>query len=182
MSLRFNVCQHQQIRLCNNSEWVTTCGRTDAAAVLLWIDFGPYYLRRLYDIWSPTLSKYRLMIWYTGNNSRQMNRLAVEPAPVYEHIIHCIHQLSEQVARQPVILVGHSFGSLFALPAASRQPDLYHSYIGIGQCIKPAETVHSAYQSALNTAQSLRHRRVFFRKCCKTVLRPILSGRAARTG
>jgi pimeloyl-ACP methyl ester carboxylesterase len=52
-----------------------------------------------------------------------------------------------------LVLVGHSWGSVIGVLTASRYPELYSCYVGIGQVVKPEEGERVSYQWTLDRAR-----------------------------
>jgi len=61
--------------------------------------------------------------------------------------------LARRFKKERILLVGHSWGTGIALLAASRRPDLFSAYIGIGQVSKQAESERLSYEWTLEQAR-----------------------------
>src|SRR5688572_31317917 len=57
-----------------------------------------------------------------------------------DDIIVVSSYLAKRFDKKKIVLVGHSWGSAIGLLAASRRPDLFSAYIGIGQVSRMAES------------------------------------------
>ena len=57
--------------------------------------------------------------------------------------------LRDRFGQDKIYLMAHSGGSLFAIQAAARQPDLYHAYIGMGQMVYGLESEQLAQEYML---------------------------------
>ncbi|MEP6632849.1 MAG: alpha/beta fold hydrolase [Luteimonas sp.] len=66
--------------------------------------------------------------------------------------IELIEFLRKRYGKRKVVLVGHSWGTIVALKAALRRPDLIHAYVGMGQVISVADNERLGYQFALKKA------------------------------
>lgn len=54
-------------------------------------------------------------------------------------LIALTEYIEEYLAKEKVILAGHSFGTYISTVAVSQRPDLYQAYIGIGQMSNPIQ-------------------------------------------
>ncbi len=60
--------------------------------------------------------------------------------------------LSRKFHKERIVLVGHSWGSVIGALTASRYPELYYCYIGIGQTANMEENESASYQWTLQQA------------------------------
>ncbi|MDR1344076.1 MAG: alpha/beta hydrolase [Tannerellaceae bacterium] len=60
--------------------------------------------------------------------------------------IEVTRYLCKRFGQEKIHLMGHSFGTFIGLYAVKRQPDLYHSYIGIAQIVKQFDSEKIAYR------------------------------------
>jgi pimeloyl-ACP methyl ester carboxylesterase len=67
--------------------------------------------------------------------------------------------LRKRFGQNRIVLVGHSWGSVIGALTASRYPELFHAYVGIGQVAHMAEGEAASYRWALDEARRARHRR-----------------------
>jgi pimeloyl-ACP methyl ester carboxylesterase len=61
--------------------------------------------------------------------------------------------LSERFGVAKIYLVGHSWGSEIGALAASRYPELFHAYVGVGQVVEKVEQERISYRFALERAR-----------------------------
>ena len=66
--------------------------------------------------------------------------------------------LLKKFRKEKIVLVGHSWGSVISALAASRYPELYFCYIGIGQMSDMAESERASYDWTLNQARERNDR------------------------
>lgn len=60
--------------------------------------------------------------------------------------------LLKRFGKERIVLAGHSWGSVIGVLAASRYPELYHCYIGIGQVANMAEGESASYRWTMKRA------------------------------
>lgn len=75
-------------------------------------------------------------------------------AQVVDDVIVLSAYLAERFQQPNILLVGHSWGSAVAVLAASRRPELFSAYIGIGQMSRTADSELLSYQFTLAQAQA----------------------------
>jgi pimeloyl-ACP methyl ester carboxylesterase len=61
--------------------------------------------------------------------------------------------LRERFGVAKIYLVGHSWGSEIGALAASRYPELFHAYVGVGQVVEKVEQERISYRFALDKAR-----------------------------
>lgn len=60
--------------------------------------------------------------------------------------------IEKKYQKRKVILIGHSWGTIVAMKAALKRPDLFYTYIGIGQVINTKDNERISFEYAVNTA------------------------------
>jgi len=68
--------------------------------------------------------------------------------------IQVVHYLKKTYTQDKLYLLGHSWGSILGSLAASKHPELFHAYIGIGQIGSALESEKEAYDFILNNAKN----------------------------
>lgn len=66
--------------------------------------------------------------------------------------------LLKKFRKERIVLVGHSWGTVIGALTVSKYPELYHSYVGIGQVADMAENEAASYRWTLDQARE-RHDR-----------------------
>src|SRR5262252_8508641 len=126
-------------------QWVTIRGDDRRTPVLLLLHGGPG------DVQSPLVSTYApyekdfvLVQWdqrgagrtYAKNGATNVTR-----EQLIADGIDLAGQLRNRFPRAPLILFGHSWGSIIATGMAQQRPDLFTAYVGTGQVTAWADTV-----------------------------------------
>ena len=70
-----------------------------------------------------------------------------------DDLIDLSSYLAKRFHKDKILLVGHSWGTVIGTLAASRRPDLFSAYIGIGQLSRVAESELISYQWTLEQAR-----------------------------
>lgn len=73
--------------------------------------------------------------------------------------IELAEHLREQLEKDKIVLVGHSFGSILGVRMAKSRPDLFSAYIGTAQVANPQRNYATAYEALLEKARSLSDQR-----------------------
>jgi pimeloyl-ACP methyl ester carboxylesterase len=71
-------------------------------------------------------------------------------------VIDLSSYLARRFHKKTILLVGHSWGTAIGTYAASRNPDLFSAYIGIGQISRVAESEQLSYEWTLEQAKKGR--------------------------
>jgi proline iminopeptidase len=126
-------------------QWVTIRGDDRRNPVLLLLHGGPG------DVQSPFISTYApyekdfvLVQWDQRGAGRTFARngaAGVTRERLIADGIDLAEQLHTRVPRAPLILFGHSWGSIIATGMAQQRPELFAAYVGTGQVSSWADTV-----------------------------------------
>jgi proline iminopeptidase len=126
-------------------QWVTIRGDDRGNPVLLLLHGGPG------DVQSPLISTYApyekdlvLVQWDqrgAGRTFAKNGAAGVTREKLIADGIDLAEQLHKRLPRAPLILFGHSWGSIIATGMAQQRPELFVGYVGTGQVAAWAETV-----------------------------------------
>ena len=126
-------------------QWVTIRGDDERKPVLLLLHGGPG------DVQSPFISTYApyekdfvLVQWDQRGAGRTFAKNGADGVTRETLIadgIDLAEQLHKRFPRAPLILFGHSWGSIIATGMAQQRPELFAAYVGTGQVSAWADTV-----------------------------------------
>ena len=126
-------------------QWVTIRGDDRRNPVLLLLHGGPG------DVQSPFVSTYApyekdfvLVQWDqrgAGRTFAKNGAAGVTREKLIADGIDLAEQLHKRFPRAPLILFGHSWGSIIATGMAQQRPELFAAYVGTGQVASWADTV-----------------------------------------
>jgi len=88
-----------------------------------------------------------------GRDDKQMTR-----GQFVEDVLNLSSYLAKRFHKGKILLVGHSWGSVIGMLAASKRPVLFSAYIGIGQMSRMAESERVSYEWTLEQSQKARDR------------------------
>ena len=126
-------------------QWVTIRGDEEGKPVLLLLHGGPG------DVQSPFISTYApyekdfvLVQWDqrgAGRTFAKNGAAGITRETLIADGIDLAEQLHKRFPRAPLILFGHSWGSIIATGMAQQRPELFAAYVGTGQVSSWADTV-----------------------------------------
>src|SRR5262245_61911397 len=126
-------------------QWVTTRGDDRRNPLLLLLHGGPG------DVQSPLIATYApyekdfvLVQWDqrgAGRTFAKNGAAGVTREKLIADGIDLAEQLHQRFPRAPLILFGHSWGSIIATGMAQQRPNLFVAYVGTGQVTAWADTV-----------------------------------------
>jgi pimeloyl-ACP methyl ester carboxylesterase len=126
-------------------QWVTMRGADRRHPILLFLHGGPG------DVQSPFVSTYAayekdfvFVQWDQRGAGRTFARSGVAGVTLEKLIadgINLAEQLHKRFPRAPLIVFGHSWGSIIATAMVQQRPDLFAAYVGTGQVTAWADTV-----------------------------------------
>lgn len=132
--------------------------------VLLFVHGGPgmpeYWLTQRY----PTgLDRHFTVVWWEQRGAGlsyasdiPSDTMSVEQ--LISDLVEVTRHLQDRFDHRPIHLLGHSWGSFLGIQAAARHPELFASYIGVGQVVDQIESEQLAYQYALRHFQRVGNR------------------------
>ena len=65
--------------------------------------------------------------------------------------------IKQKYNKRKLILIGHSWGTIVAMNAALKRPDLFYAYIGIGQAINVMDNERISYEFGVQEATRLKN-------------------------
>jgi pimeloyl-ACP methyl ester carboxylesterase len=66
--------------------------------------------------------------------------------------------LCKHLAKDKIVIVCHSFGTVLGIGMARARPDLFYAYVGAGQVADETRNYFVAYDALLKKAQSVGNR------------------------
>jgi len=144
-------------------QWVTIRGQDRDNPVLLFLHGGPGDVT---NPWSQSylfswLKYFTVVQWDQRGAGRTLRKTgeSIGATMTIERMTQDGIELSEYLRRhlhkERIILVGHSWGSVFGALMAKSRPDLFYAFVGTGQVKDFKEANAVAYKLALQTADAL---------------------------
>lgn len=170
-----SISELQRIKINGSKQTVMIRGHQKDNPVIIVVHGGPCcseipYIKK----YQKNLEKKFTIVHYDQRGSGKSYNVFEEysnlsPALLVEDLIELSSFISKEFGNQKIILMGHSFGTYISMQAIAKEPQLYRSYIGIGQvadkivgetdnlnyCIEQAKLQNN--QSDVSYLESLRN-------------------------
>jgi len=148
----------EKIELGGIEQWILVRGWDKSSPVLLHLHGGPgsadISVSRHFD--TELIKRFVVVHWDQRGGGKSYNRHVPRESMNREQFISDIRELTDMLRQRfnapKIYLVGHSWGSEIGLLAASRYPDRYHAFVGIGQVVEYDEAEEISYKFVLDEA------------------------------
>lgn len=156
------VQESYKTRIGGIDQWVNVRGQDRDNPVILFIHGGPAspLTPTLWQFQRP-LEEYFTMVNYDQRGAGKTYG-ETDPASISNTIhipryiddaIEVAEYVKKRYHKDKLILMGHSWGTIVAMGAALKRPDLFYAYIGVGQVINVRENERVSYEYALQQAK-----------------------------
>lgn len=143
--MELEISEMEKISLRGTDQWIFSAGASRENPVLLWLDGGPggSEVGWVREYLGPLHQDVTIVCWDQRGTAksyragRDTEDLLLEE--YVEDVIALTELLIERYDTEQIYLLGHSWGSVIGVMAASRRPELYAAYIGTGQHINSIE-------------------------------------------
>jgi pimeloyl-ACP methyl ester carboxylesterase len=138
-------------------QWVTIRGDHDRDPVVLLVHGGPGDVQSPFrTAYAPFERRFVLVQWDQRGAGRTFARNGAAGLTLERQAadgIDLAGQLRARFPGQPLVLVGHSWGSVVATVMARQRPDLFSAYVGTGQVAGWADTVRFQFEFLKDAAR-----------------------------
>lgn len=93
---------------------------------------------------------------YTINDTLNLDK-TIRIDQYVKDVIELAEYIEKKYKKKKVILMGHSWGTIVSMNAALKKPDLFYSYVGIGQIINTRDNERLSVEYALKEATRLKN-------------------------
>jgi pimeloyl-ACP methyl ester carboxylesterase len=150
-------------RIGGVDQWISVRGQDRANPMILFVHGGPA------SPITPTAWEFQRPIeeYFTVANYDQRGagksygetdpQVVGETIRIERYVIDAIEiaeHLRQRYGKKKLILMGHSWGTIVAMKAALKRPDLFYAYVGIGQVISVRENERISFEYALEQARA----------------------------
>jgi pimeloyl-ACP methyl ester carboxylesterase len=158
------VQETYQLPIGGVKQWVYVRGQDKGNPILLFVHGGPASpMAPVAWMFQRPLEEYFTVVHYdqraagktyAANDTTNLAS-TLRIAQYVQDAIALTEAIKRKYGKRKVILVGHSWGTIVAMHAALKRPDLYFAYVGIGQVINSQvnEQLSVAYALAQATEQ-----------------------------
>jgi pimeloyl-ACP methyl ester carboxylesterase len=149
----------EEIVLGGVRQAILITGKDSSKPILLFVHGGPGFSEMaLLRKYNRDLDNHYLMVsWDQRGTNLSYDPSIPKKSITAEQIMADGHQLVQYLKnryhRQKIFLVGHSWGTYIATVMASRHPEDFYAYIGIGQVVNMMESDRLSFQYALDSAR-----------------------------
>jgi pimeloyl-ACP methyl ester carboxylesterase len=144
-------------------QWITVRGKDRRNPILLLLQGGPGSPEMPYD-WTfqtPWEDYFTVAEWDqrgAGKTYALNDPSVIAPTMTVQQMLsdkeQVIEYLRRTYAKQKIILVGHSWGSVLGVLIAQKHPEWLSAYVGVGQWINSLESEREGYAFALSEAKA----------------------------
>lgn len=139
-----SVAVLEKVRLGGLDQWILIRGRNRSNPMILFLHGGPgmpaMYLAHAFQ--RELESSFTVVHWDRRGAGKSYSKRIPGSSLALSRQLADTFELTEILRRRfeqrRIYVVAHSWGSLLGLIAASRRPDLFHAYIGVGQVVDDA--------------------------------------------
>lgn len=152
----------ERVRIGGIDQWVSIRGRDRRNPVLLAIHGGPGYVSMPMSWWdSRDWEDYFTVVEWDQRGAGK-TYLLNDPAKVGPTITRVrmladaeemVRWVRQDLSKNKIFVLGHSWGSYLGLELASRHPEWLHAYIGVGQITDGPESERRGWDFALSAAR-----------------------------
>jgi pimeloyl-ACP methyl ester carboxylesterase len=156
------IQESYKTRIGGIDQWVNVRGQDRDNPVILFVHGGPAspLTPTIWQFQRP-LEEYFTMVNYDQRGAGKTYG-ETDPASIGDSIhipryiddaIEVAEYVRKRYHKDKVILMGHSWGTIVAMGAALKRPDLFYAYVGVGQVISVRENERVSYDYALQQAK-----------------------------
>lgn len=156
----------EKITLGKIDQWIRIRGWDRSNPILLFLHGGPgaplfTYARDIGG--GAKLEQHFVMVYWEQRGTGKSFSLSIpeESMTIEQFVLDTIELAKLLKARfkvPKIFLVARSWGSLVGLIAVSRHPELFYSYVGIGQMLYPLKNDSLSYQYTIEIARNMDHK------------------------
>jgi len=143
-------------------QWVTIRGEDRSNPVLLFLHGGPGDVTNpwTFAFFAPWEKYFTVVQWDQRGAGRTLRKTGeavastMTVARMTQDGIELAEYLRKHLAKDKIIVVGHSFGTILELGMVRARPELFYAYVGTGQVADEVKNYSAAYDALLQKAQA----------------------------
>lgn len=158
------IYQSGYIKIGGIEQWVQIRGEDEDHPVLFWLNGGPGYSTipdtPAFRAWE---KPFTVVMWDQRGEGKTFEKygrshsiaVTMTIQQMTEDGIEVAEYLHRRLPRTPIILLGHSWGSILGIHMIRSRPDLFGAYVGTGQVVSLPRQFEAAYPLLLKRATQL---------------------------
>ncbi len=160
------VQEDYRVNIGGIRQWVYVRGRDKNNPVILFVHGGPASpVSPLMWMFQRPLEEYFTVVnydqrasgkTYLANDTTGLGK-TINIEQYVTDAIQLTQFIKEKYNKRKVILVAHSWGTIVAMKAVLKRPDLFYAYVGMGQIINTRENERLSFNYGVATATRLRN-------------------------
>jgi pimeloyl-ACP methyl ester carboxylesterase len=153
-----SVARMEYVELGGVKQWICVRGESVDKPLLLILHGGPGTPEVLpFRRYDAGLEKDFIVVnWDQRGSGKSYSPLMTADSMTIEQILSDAHELvgslKQSFNKEKIYLLGHSWGSILGALLASRYPEDFHAYIGMGQWVNMGDNERLCYEFTLNEA------------------------------
>lgn len=158
-SLKNSIAEMRMVSLGDTKQSIIIRGEDRDNPVLLLVHGGPGSAEiPLFRYYNAALKKSFVVVYWDQRACGKSYTKRDATAPLFvqmfvQDLCDLALYLKEVLGKEKIFLLGHSWGTLLGILAASQHPELFHAYVGTGQVASMPESELESYRFALKAAQ-----------------------------
>lgn len=157
------VNEQRLLKIGGIDQWVSIRGRHRANPILLILHGGPgFTLSPLDYAYMRTWEEYFTVVQWdqrgAGKTRVANDPAAVTPTLTVKRMVDDAEELTawlrSNYAKDRIVLMGHSFGTILGVELAQRRPEWFSAYVGMGQFVAFQRNEALGYQQTLASARA----------------------------
>lgn len=157
------IDEAQFVTIGGIEQWVTIRGWDRDNPVLLFLHGGPGDVTNpwTFALFAPWERQFTVVQWDQRGAGRTLRKTgpSVAPTMTVDRMVQDGIELSEylrkHLAKDKIVIVCHSFGSILGIGMARARPDLFYAYVGTGQVADETRNYSVAYDALLKKAKAV---------------------------
>lgn len=157
------IQESYKLRVGGVDQWVNARGQDASNPVILFIHGGPAspLTPTLWQFQRPMEEYFTMVTWDQRGAGKTF--LEADPASISDSIhiaryvddaIEVAEAVRKRYHKDKVVLMAHSWGTVIAMQAALKRPDLFSAYVGIGQVINTRDNERISFDYAVEQAKA----------------------------
>jgi pimeloyl-ACP methyl ester carboxylesterase len=155
-----HIDESAYVKIGGIDHWITIRGEDRNNPVILFLHGGPGDVTNpwAYPYFLSWLKHFTVVQWDQRGAGKTLRATgeSIGPTMTIERMtqdgIELTEYLRQHLRKNKIIVVGHSWGSVFGVLMAKARPDLFHAFVGTGQVADFKQSDVVAYKLALQTA------------------------------